>query len=371
MLGEHLNMDKLQQIPASIAAVSDYQSFAQARLSEQAWSYISGGVADELTLRDNLAVFQRLRLRSRVLRDLSGGNTRMQLFGVSHDFPILLAPVAYQKLAHPEGELATVMAASALQAGMIVSTQASFSLEEVAASASNPLWFQLYIQPDRAFTEMLVKRAEVAGYRALVLTVDAPVNGVRNREQRAGFVLPGDVQAVNLQGMRAPTLPPPIDNGALLLGGGLLAAAPTWADVRWLRSITCLPVLLKGVTTVEDAREAQEQGVDGLIVSNHGGRTLDGMAASLDCLEPIADALEGSLPLLFDGGIRRGTDILKALALGADAVLIGRPYVYGLATAGAMGVAHVIQILRAELEVAMALTGCRDLAAIDKSVLVR
>ena len=263
------------------------------------------------------------------------------------------------------------MAASALNAVMIVSTQASVSLEEIAAAASSPLWFQLYIQPDRAFTEALVRRAEAAGYRALVLTVDAPVNGVRNREQRAGFVLPPDIQAVNLQGMRSPAMPPPADNGSLLLGGSLLAAAPTWADIRWLRSITRLPLLLKGVTAVEDACEALEQGVDGLVVSNHGGRTLDGMAASLDCLEPIAEALNGRLPLLFDGGIRRGTDILKALALGADAVLIGRPYIYGLAAAGAVGVAHVLQILRAEFEVAMALTGCRDLQAINPGVLQR
>lgn len=364
-------METLQQIPPGIASVSDYRAVAQTRMSEHAWAYIDGGVADELTLQANVAAFQRLRLRSRVLRDLSGGHTRKQLFGMTHDFPILLAPVAYQKLAHPAGELATVMAASALQAGMIVSTQASTSLEEIAAAASNPLWFQLYIQPDRAFTEALVRRAEAAGYRALVLTVDAPVNGVRNREQRAGFVLPDDVQAVNLQGMRTPVIKPATDNGALLLGGSLLAAAPTWADIRWLRTITTLPLLLKGVTEVDDANEALAQGVDGLIVSNHGGRTLDGMAASLECIEPIADVLQGRMPLLFDGGIRRGSDILKALALGADAVLIGRPYIYALAAAGAAGVAHVIQILRAELEVAMALTGCRDLAAIDKRVLAR
>lgn len=362
-------MEKLQQIPASIAAVTDYQPFARERMSEQAWAYMAGGVADELTLQDNIAAFQRLRLRSRVLQELAGGNTRLELFGQRFDYPIFLAPVAYQKLAHPEGELATAAAASALHAGMIVSTQASTSLEDIAQAASNPLWFQLYIQPDRAFTEALVRRAEASGYRALVLTVDAPVTGMRNREQRAGFVLPDDVQAVNLQGMAAPAAQPAVDNGALLLGGPLLAAAPTWADVRWLRSITRLPLLLKGVTSVEDAREALEQGVDGLIVSNHGGRTLDTLAASIDSLAPIADALAGRLPLLFDGGIRRGSDILKALALGADAVLIGRPYIFGLAAAGAVGVAHVIQILRAELEVAMALTGCRDLASIGAQVL--
>jgi 4-hydroxymandelate oxidase len=363
-------MTMQQQVPAGVVSLSDYQALAQTRMSEQAWAYVSGGAADELTLQDNQAAFRRLRLRSRVLRDLGGGNTRLRLLGQDFDFPILLAPVAYQKLAHAQGELATVMAASALQAGMLVSTQASVSLEEIAANASCPLWFQLYLQPDRAFTEKLVRRAEAAGYRALVLTVDAPVNGVRNREQRAGFSLPAEVQAVNLQGQYLPSVQPAAAGGALLLGGSLLAAAPTWGDVAWLRSITQLPLLLKGVTCVEDAAEALQHGVDGLVVSNHGGRTLDTLAASLDCLEPIADALGGRLPLLFDGGIRRGSDILKALALGADAVLIGRPYVYGLAVAGAVGVAHVVQVLRAELEIAMALTGCPDLAAIGKQVLM-
>lgn len=363
-------LSKLTQIPPSIAAVADYEPLARERMSAQAWAYMAGGAADELTLADNQAAFQRIRLRTRVLADLSGGNTHLSLFGQTFAHPIFLAPVAYQQLAHADGELATVLAASAVQAGMVLSTQASVSLEAVAEQAHNPLWFQLYIQPDRAFTQALVKRAEAAGYQALVLTVDAPVNGMRNREQRAGFCLPKGVEAVNLRGMQ-PLRGSAAPSGGLLLGSALLAAAPGWADVQWLRSLTRLPILLKGVMCAEDAQRALAEGVDGIIVSNHGGRTLDGQPATIEVLAEIAAAVHGRVPLLLDGGIRRGTDVYKALALGADAVLVGRPYVYGLATAGASGVAHVVQLLRAELEVAMALTGCRDLASIGaESVLV-
>ncbi|MGE8498762.1 MAG: alpha-hydroxy acid oxidase [Pseudomonas sp.] len=354
----------LTQIPPTIAAVADYEPFARERMSEQAWAYIAGGAADELTLRENVSAFQRLRLRSRVLADLAGGNTRLQLFGQTFQHPIMLAPVAYQKLAHPEGELATVLAASALQAGMVVSTQASVELEVIAREAKGPLWFQLYIQPDREFTRDLVQRAEAAGYQALVLTVDAPVNGARNREQRAGFGLPPGIEAVNLRGMRTLSMDAASPDGGLLLGGSLLAAAPTWKDVQWLRSVTRLPILLKGVMSGSDAIRAVEAGADGIIVSNHGGRTLDTLPASIDVLAEVAEAVDGRVPLLLDGGIRRGSDVFKALALGADAVLVGRPYVFGLAAAGAVGVAHVVQLLRAELEVTMALTGCKDLASI-------
>ncbi|WP_445940409.1 alpha-hydroxy acid oxidase [Pseudomonas sp.] len=361
-------LPKLTQIPPSVAAVADYEPLARERMSAQAWAYIAGGAADELTLAENQAAFQRIRLRTRVLADLSGGNTHLQLFGQAFAHPIFLAPVAYQRLAHTDGELATVLAASAVQAGMVLSTQASVSLDAVAEQAHSPLWFQLYIQPDRAFTEALVKRAEAAGYQALVLTVDAPVNGVRNREQRAGFYLPKGIEAVNLHGMQPLREDAPA-NGGLLLGGALLAAAPGWADVQWLRSLTRLPILLS-VMSAEDAQRAVAEGVDGIIVSNHGGRTLDGQPATIEVLAEIAAAVQGRVPLLLDGGIRRGTDVFKALALGADAVLIGRPYVYGLAAAGASGVAHVVQLLRAELEVAMALTGCADLASIGSDRLL-
>lgn len=364
-------LPKLQQIPAEIAALADYERFARERLSEQAWAYLAGGAADELTLADNRAAFDRLRLRSRVLRDLSGGNTRLRLFGQDFDHPIFLAPVAYQQLAHPDGELASVLAAGAVRAGMLVSTQASVELETIAAAAQTPLWFQLYIQPDRDFTAALVRRAEAAGYQALVLTVDVPVSGVRNREQRAGFALPAGVEAVNLRGMRPLQAQADPDARSLLLGGPLLAAAPTWADLAWLRGLTRLPILLKGIMSGADAEQALAAGMDGLIVSNHGGRSLDGLPATIEALPEVAAAVQKQVPLLLDGGIRRGSDVLKALALGADAVLVGRPYVFGLAAAGAVGVAHVLQMLRGELEVAMALTGCRDLAAIGPETIWR
>ncbi|MDG5496097.1 alpha-hydroxy acid oxidase [Niveispirillum sp. BGYR6] len=357
----------LTSIPPDVAAVSDYEPLAQARMSAATWAYFAGGAGDEWTLRENVAAFARHRLCPRALRDLRGGSTRTRLLGLDLAAPILLAPIAFHRLLHPEGELATVLAAGAMETAMVVSTQASVRLEDIAARAQAPLWFQLYIQPDRAFTADLVRRAEQAGYRALVVTVDAPVNGVRNREQRAGFALPPGIGPVNLQGMRLPPAGPP---GALLFGSPLLEMAPRWDDLAWLRGLTRLPIILKGITHPDDARQAVAAGMDGLIVSNHGGRTLDGVPASIDLLPPIAAAVGGQIPILMDGGIRRGTDVLRALALGAQAVLIGRPYIFALAAAGAPGVAHVIRILRAELELAMALTGCRDVNAIDGSVLV-
>ncbi len=356
-------LPKLDQIPASIVAVGDYEPLARERMTESAWAYYAGGVEDEASLTENTAAFRRLYLKTRVLSDLSTGNTRLELFGDTYGFPIFLAPIAFQTLAHPDGEAATALAASAVGAGMVVSTQASLTLEDIAAEASTPLWFQLYIQPDRAFTQALVKRAEAAGYRAIVVTVDAPVNGMRNREARAGFRLPDGVEAVNLRGMQMPAASPP-PQGQLLLGGPLLASAPRWSDLAWLKSLTTLPVLAKGIMTAEDARLAIEAGIDGIIVSNHGGRVLDSQPATITVLPEIAEAVAGRTPILLDGGIRRGSDIFKALALGANAVLIGRPYVHGLAAAGSIGVSHVIQILRAELEVTMALTACTTLEQI-------
>ncbi len=361
---------KLQHIPPDVVSVADYERLARERVDTAAWAFLDGGAADEWTLRENAAAYQRLTLRTRVLEDLSGGNTAVALFGCRFDAPILLAPVAYHRLYDPDGEIATVVAASAMQTGVVVSTQATVSLEDIASQATTPLWFQLYIQPDRDFTADLVRRAEAAGYQALVLTVDAPVTGVRNREQRAGFALPPGLESVNLRGMRQPAMRP-ASNGQLLLGGPLLAAAPTWQDVAWLRGLTKLPLLAKGIMTAEDAQRAVAAGFDGIIVSNHGGRTLDTQPATIDVLGEIASAVSDRVPVLCDGGIRRGSDVFKALALGAKAVLVGRPYMYGLAAAGAPGVAHVIRILRAELEVTMALTGCKDLAAIDAGRVMR
>ncbi len=365
-MGRYVTLPPLDRIPPHIAALADYEPLARERMTDGAWAYLNGASGDEWTLRENLAAYARWPLRSRALRSMAEASTKLTLFGMEMSAPILLAPVAFQKLAHPEGELATVLAASALETGMVVSTQASLPLEDIAAQASVPLWFQLYIQPDRDFTADLVRRAERSGYRALVVTVDAPVTGLRNREQRAGFAFPPDIEAVNLRGMRPL---PPAPPEALLFGTPLLAAAPTWEDIAWLRGLTDLPILLKGIVDPADARRAIDAGVNGVIVSNHGGRALDGVPATIDLLPAVAAAVKGEIPILMDGGIRRGGDVLRALALGAQAVLIGRPYVHALATAGALGVAHCLRILRAELELAMTLTGCATLDAIDRSLI--
>jgi 4-hydroxymandelate oxidase len=359
----------LVTIPPEIVAVSDYEPLARARLDDNAWAYFSGGTADEITLRANRDAFDRLRLTTRVLGDFSGtSGTQRTLFGQTFDYPILLAPVAYHRLTHDDGELATALGAAAARTGFIVSAHSSVSLEEIARAAQTPLWFQLYFKTDRGFTRELVQRAEAAGYGALVVTVDAPVNTMRNREQRAQFHLPPGVDAANLRGL-PPAAAHQIDANALC--GGMMATAPTWQDIEWLRSITNLPVIIKGIMSPDDALLAAQHGAAGIVISNHGGRTLDTACASICALPRIADVIEGRLPLLFDGGIRRGTDVLKALALGASAVLIGRPYIYGLAAAGAVGVAHVLNILRAELEVAMALTGCPTLEKINRKVIWR
>jgi 4-hydroxymandelate oxidase len=283
-----------------------------------------------------------------------------------------------------------------MRCGMVVSNQASTTLEAIATHAAeqagsgrpadeggvantvapasgtsrtdSPLWFQLYIQNHRGFTRELVERARAAGYRALVVTVDAPVHGMRNRADRAGFHVPAGIEPVNLKGMRVE----PSRRGSLVdspLFNGQLDTAATWSDIEWLRGLCDLPLVVKGVMNAADARQAVDCGAAAVAVSNHGGRVLDTLPATIDALPRIADELGGRVPVLLDGGIRRGTDVLKALALGADAVMVGRPVLHGLAVAGAFGVAHVLAILRAELEVAMTLTGCPTLAHIDRSVL--
>ncbi|KAA0911739.1 alpha-hydroxy acid oxidase [Pusillimonas sp. ANT_WB101] len=358
----------LAHIPADITAVADYAAYARERMTPSAWAYLDGAAADGITCTENLAAFQRLRLQQRVLTDMVGATTQFTLLGQRFNYPIFLAPVAYHKLAHAGAEIATMHAASAMGAGMIVSAQASTKLEDIASTAQAPLWFQLYIQPDRDFTLQLVRRAEAAGYQALVLTVDAPVNGVRNQEQRAGFALPPGVEAVNLCGSPVPahTARP---GTSPVFGSKLLAGAPTWKDVQWLVQHTRLPVLLKGITHPDDALSGLDHGAEGIIVSNHGGRTLDTLPATIDMLPGIVRAVNGRAPVLLDGGIRRGSDVFKALALGASAVLVGRPYIYALAAAGAPGVAHVLHILRTELEVTMALAGTPTLADIDHRAL--
>lgn len=352
-------------IPVCLA---DYERLAQERLSEQARAYLDGGAADEITLRENRAAFDRIRLAPRVLPEIKGANTRLDLLGLDLPHPILLAPTAYHRLAHPEGERATAQGAGIQGAVMVVSTQASVAVEDIAAMARAPLWFQLYLHPHRAVTRHLVERAMAAGCRALVVTVDAPVS-LRNREQKAGFRLPAGVEAVHLRDLPPLPTPAPAEMGEAPVFNGGLDGLPGWDDLGWLREAFRLPILVKGILHPEDARRAVSLGLDGIIVSNHGGRILDTVPAAIDALPYVAQAVAGAVPVLMDGGIRRGTDILKALALGARAVLVGRPCLHGLAAAGAPGVAHVLHLLRAELEVAMALTGRTTLAQVDRSLL--
>lgn len=364
----------LTAIPPDLRTLADYERRAEAHLAPEIWRHVQEGAGAEVTLAENRAAFARIGLLPRALADLNG-DTHIDLLGRRHAAPLLLAPLAYQRLAHPEGELASVRAAAALDTGFIASTLSSVSLEEIADAAraladdlgkvTPPLWFQLYLQPDRAHSLQLIRRAEAAGYEAIVLTIDAAL-------KPAGITLPPGIDAVNLTGMPRPrqTSEP---GGRILLGTPLAAAAPGWADLAWLRDATSLPILIKGLVLGEDAARAVDEGADALIVSNHGGRVLDGLPSAIDLIQSVKEATAGRVPLLLDGGVRMGTDIVKALALGASAVLLGRPVMHALAVAGMPGVAHAIHLLRTELEAAMAQMGCPrcDLLTADRLVSLR
>ena len=356
-------------VPPDVVSAADYERHARENLPADVWAYIAGAGADGLTQRRNRAAFDKIELAGRVLGAMGGASTATTFLGIDLPFPLLLAPVAHQLLVHPDGELATALGAATCGAAMCVSTLAGVTLEEIAARGDAPLIFQLYMQGRREATLSLVRRAEEAGYRALMVTVDAPVNGVRNDEQRAGFRLPAHVRAVNIEGMAGPVSR--AGPGESPVFKGLLDSAPDWTDIEWLRGRTRLPLILKGIVHPLDAERAIGLGVDAIAVSNHGGRALDTLPASIVALEAVAARVAGRVPLLLDGGIRRGTDILKALALGADACMIGQPIMHALAVAGPVGVAHLLVILRAELEVAMALTGTASIKAIDQTVLWR
>jgi 4-hydroxymandelate oxidase len=363
----------VEKLPAGVVSLAAHARHAQTRLDANALAYFDGAAADEITAGANRDAWNAMQLVPRVLRDLRGGHTRTTLLGRTLTHPIMLAPVAYQRMAHSDGELAAAHAAAAMGAGMVLSMQSSVAMQAVAAvmlatPRRGPLWFQLYMQHDRGFVRELVRRAEDAGFDALVLSVDAPVHGARDRERRVGFQLPPNVYAVNLSDIPRTPPPPPIAEEPGLCNG-LIDIAPTWHDITWLQQQTRLPILLKGVLHPDDALLARDAGLAGLIVSNHGGRTLDTVVPTAWALPRIVEALQGAMPVLVDGGIRRGTDVLKAIALGASAVLIGRPAVHGLANAGAVGVAHVLRLLRDELEIAMALSGCAHLTDAGSALL--
>lgn len=353
----------LEHIPVELASAADYEALAPQFMAPATHAHISGGCAREVTLRRNCTGFERIELSSRVLQDFGTANTEVQLFGRHLKHPIVLGPVAHQKLVHPEGELATVAGAEAVNATFVASTLAHVTLEDIAKGATSDKWFQLYFQPTQDITRALVERAEAAGYHALVVTVDVPVNGLRYRGQRAGFNMPATLQDVNLASYQPP--PKSLHPEQSVVFDGLMGEAPHWQDIEWLLQTSSLPVVLKGIINPDDAVRAKSMGVAGIIVSNHGGRSLDGLPATIDALPRIRRQVGANYPLLLDSGVRSGGDIFKALACGADAVLIGRLQVYALAVAGALGVAHMLRTLKTELEVTMALAGCPTLAAIS------
>ncbi len=360
----------LTSIPPDLVSVQDYERYARAHIDPAVFEYIYGGGADEISLCRNRSAFDELMIYPRVLRDLTQGSTHLRLLQEDFRHPILLAPVAFQKMVHPGGESAVAQAASLLEAGMIVSTLASEPLEDIARQTQSPRWFQLYFQQSRDFTMQLVRRAKLAGYSKLVVTVDAPLHGIRNRAQRAGFVLPEDVTAINLNDR--PELPRRVLNPSQsIVFQGMMTEAPTWEDIRWLVEKSEMPVILKGILHPQDAVAAKAIGVAGVIISNHGGRTLDTVPSAMDVIRTVRATVGPGYPVLLDGGVQRGTDVFKAIALGADAVLIGRPQVYALAVAGALGVAHMLRVLREELEVAMSLAGTATLADITPDMLFR
>src|ERR1700728_2693814 len=353
-------------VSAEPICLADFEPLAKAKMAAQSWEYLCAGAGDEITVRWNEEAYRRIRLKPRILVDVSKLDTRVDLFGQEHAFPILLAPVAGQKLMHPEGELESARGASAAGATMVVSSFANTSLEDVAAVAKSPLWFQLYAQTDHGFTRELVQRAEAAGYRALCLTVDTATTGARNREARAAVNILPIPNFSNFKGAGGDVS---LHTASQDVFKGVLDASMSWKEIEWLLSIAKIPLVLKGVLNPDDAELAAKNGVAGIIVSNHGGRNLDTLPASIDALPQVVEKVAGRVPVFVDGGIRRGTDVLKALSLGASAVFIGRPYIYGLGAAGEAGVTQVIRILQRGFQIAMALTGRTNIASIDRALI--
>lgn len=351
----------------------EYQTLASQQLSPMARDYYASGSWDEITLRDNRAAFERYKLRPRMLVDVSQRDLSTTILGQSLPLPILIAPMAFQCLAHPEGEIATAKAAAKLGSVMVLSTLATTSMEDVASVRSQtPQWFQLYVHRDRGLTRALVERAHAAGFQALCLTVDAPVLGKREKDTHNQFVLPSDMELANFSRLAHLEIPyQPGESGLFAYFLEQLNPALTWSDLEWLQSLSPLPLVVKGILRGDDAIRAVEHGAKAVMVSNHGGRQLDGAIASIDALSEVVAAVGDQVDVLVDGGIRRGTDVLKALALGAKAVLLGRPVLWGLTLAGEAGVKHVLELLRDELDLAMALSGCAKLQDIDSSLVVR
>lgn len=339
--------------------LADYEALAREKLTETVWDHYAGGAEDERTVAENCQAFGRIKLRPRVLVDVGTRVLTTEVLGQPVALPVLLGPTTYQRLAHPDAEIASARAAAAAGTLLVVPTEGHYSVREIAAAAPGPLWFQLYTFGNREAIARLVYSAEQAGCRALVVTVTAFYEPRRERHLRRALLLPPELRLGTLE-------------EAGLVGLGSLkepAMLPlTWSDIAWLRSITQMPLVLKGIMTAEDAMLAVEHGSDGIIVSNHGGRQVDGTLATIEALPEIVERVAGRVEILLDGGVRRGTDVLKALALGAKAVLIARPYLWGLAISGEEGVRGVLELLRDEIDCAMAQLGRPDIKGIDATL---
>jgi isopentenyl diphosphate isomerase/L-lactate dehydrogenase-like FMN-dependent dehydrogenase len=347
-------------------------------LEPRAAAYVYGGAGTEDTMRANLEAFRRWRIVPRALRAVGGRELRTTVLGAEIPAPVLLAPIGVQTIVHPDGERATAAAAAALGLPIVVSSAAATTLEDIAeASGDSPRWYQLYWPSDDELTTSIVRRAEKNGYSALVLTVDNYVPGWKPRDLQHAY-LPflegiGIAQFASDPVFRAALEKPPEEDMGAAVGhylGVFVNPEQTWERIAWLRETTSLPILLKGILHPDDAREALRRGIDGIVVSNHGGRQVDGAVASLDALPGIVDAVGDQMTVLFDSGIRSGADVFKALAIGADAVLLGRPYLWGLALEGQSGVETVLRMLLAELDLTMVLSGCMGLDRLDRSLLM-
>lgn len=342
------------------------ETLARERLPVAVYDYYAGGAGDEITVRENELAWTRPRLIPRMLVDVSVVDCRTSVLGQSISMPIITAPTALNKLAHPDGECAIARAVAAEGTLQVLSTLSSTSLEEVAAASSAPRWFQLYVYRDREITRDLVRRAELAGYSAICLTVDMPRPGNRERDAKNAFVMPPNVTAANFDHVIADV---PSASALLAYISHQFDPSLTWESLEWLRGITTLPIVVKGILSAEDAQRAVQYGAAGIAVSNHGGRQLDTVLTSCDALPAIVDAVGGRAEVYVDGGIRRGTDVLKALAFGARAVMIGRPYLWALAVDGEDGVRRVLRLLREDLCLSMALAGTPTIAKISRALI--
>lgn len=365
----HTGRPPLAHIPPEIGCALDYELLAPHFMEPSRLAYVAGGCGHDISVAANRRAFDAWAMVPRVLHDVRQGHTRCTIAGQAFAHPLLLAPVAHQRLAHPQAERESARAAAAMQACIVASTLSSVPLEEIAEHSGPQRWFQLYLQPERKDTLDLIARAGGAGYQAIVLTLDAAIQMASRRALQAGFRMPADCTPANLQGY-APVELPHLDHDASRIFQGAMRQAATWADLDGLLAHTRLPVWIKGVMHPDDARELQRSGVAGIIVSNHGGRGLDGAPATLAALPAVRAAVGTDYPVLLDGGIRSGSDVFKALALGAQGVLVGRLQMYALAVAGALGVAHMLKALREELEVCMALTGCATVQDIHAGCLL-